>query len=89
MDANWSRSTGDSQATWQASRRAEMFPATRLVPTAPKYSTVERIVFQTLDGKSYPVACEQIASLSFMNDGDVFIYYTAGDCDVMAPYVDL
>jgi hypothetical protein len=46
------------------------------------------LVFETHDGERYDVALSEIQSLTFMG-ADVFVLYTAGDCDVLAPYVTL
>jgi hypothetical protein len=44
--------------------------------------------FQTDTGKRVAVKTEDIQALSFI-DQDVFLMYTAGDCDVFLPYVDI
>jgi uncharacterized protein (AIM24 family) len=49
----------------------------------------ERLIFQTEDDCEYTVKTQGIARMSFMDDGSIFMYYTAGDCDVFLPYVEI
>ncbi len=49
------------------------------------------LIFENADGMTtgqrYTRDPAEIASLSFMSDGDIFISYSAGDCDIARPYV--
>lgn len=50
------------------------------------------LTFQTETGGRYDINPAHLSAentFSFLSDGSIFIYYDAGDCDVMLPYVDL
>jgi hypothetical protein len=42
--------------------------------------------FTTESGKLVTIAPADIQALRFIDDGDVFVMYTAGDCDVFLPF---